>query len=91
MQHGQGLGDEQNVAAIEAVDPDSGEGGEEERGDLSGEADDAEEECGTGEAIDEPTGGQARHPCAHQGNALAAEVEAKISVAQGAPRVGDAG
>ena len=83
--------DEQNVAAIEAVHPDSGDRREEECGDLSREADDAEEKRGAGEAIDEPAGGETRHPCAHQGNALPAEVEAEISVTQRAPGVGDAG
>jgi len=29
---------------------------------LAGEADSAEQECGTGESIDQPTGGDPRHP-----------------------------
>jgi hypothetical protein len=78
-------------AAIEAVHPNSGDRREEEGGDLPGEADDAEQKRRAGEAIDEPAGGEARHPCARQGNALLAEVGAEISVAQRAPGVRDAG
>src|SRR6185312_11907225 len=36
-----------------------------------------------GEAIDQPTGGNARHPGADQGNALPAEKKTVIAIAQG--------
>ena len=91
LQHCQDLRYEQNLAAIEAIHPHSGDGREKEGGDLSREADDAEQERRAGEAIDEPASGEARHPCAHQGDGLSGEVEAEISVAQRAPGVRDAG
>ena len=91
LQHRERLRDEQNIAAIQAVHPDSGEGREKKCGDLSREADDAQQERRAGEAIDEPAGREARHPRAHQRNALSTEVQAKISVAQRAPGVGNAG
>jgi hypothetical protein len=91
LQHRQELRHDQNLAAIEAVHPDSGDGREKKCGDLAGEADDTEQEGRTGETIDEPTCGEARHPCAHQRGGLSGEVEAEISVAQSPPGVGDAG
>ena len=41
---------------IPAIDQNAGEGSENERGDLSEESDDAEEEYGAGEPIYEPAG-----------------------------------
>ena len=68
-----GLGPDEECAAGKAFDPDAGEGAEEEGDDLSGEADDAEEQRGVGEVVDEPGGGEAGHPVADEGDALAEE------------------
>jgi hypothetical protein len=80
LQHRERLRDEQNIATIQPVYPDSRERREKKCGNLSREADDSEQEGRAGEAIDKPAGGQARHPCAHQGNGLSGEVQAEISV-----------
>jgi hypothetical protein len=82
------LGPDEQLAAVDAVDEDTGEGCEEEGWNLSGEADQSEEKRGAGEAVDEPTGGDARHPGADKRDALAGEEEAEVTVAKGAPGVG---
>ena len=91
---GGNLRPDEKFAAIEALDPYSGEGAEQDGDDLSGETDDAEQQSGMGEAVNEPTGGEARHPCADQRDALAEEVELEVAMAKGAPCVrkpGDSG
>ncbi len=82
---GGGLRGYEKLAAIEALDPDAGERAEEERDDLSGEADDAKQKRRVGEAIDEPACGEARHPGADHGDALAEEEELEVAVAQSSP------
>ena len=89
LQHGERLRPDQDLAAVDAIDEDAGDGREQEGGDLSGEADDAEQQRGAGEAIDEPDGGDARHPGADERDALAAEEEAEVAMAQRAPGVGE--
>ena len=79
---------DQQLAAVEAVDPDAGEGREEEGGNLAGEADDAEQQRRAGEPVDQPAGGDAGHPRADERDALAAEEEPEVAVAQGAPGMG---
>jgi len=59
---------------IPAIDQNPGEGGENERGDLSEESDDAEEEYGAGEPIYEPAGGDPRDPGTYERDRLAAGV-----------------
>ena len=81
------LGPDEEVAAVEAVDEDAGEGREQEGGNLAGEADDAEQQRGAGKAVDEPTGGDAGHPGADERDALAAEEEAEVAMAERAPGV----
>jgi hypothetical protein len=85
---GEDLGPDKELAAIEAVDKYSGEGREEEGGDLSGEADGAEEQGRAGEPVDEPTGGDAGHPGADERDALAGEEEAEVAMTKGSPGVG---
>src|SRR5947209_16974124 len=79
---------------VEAVHPHSGERPQQQRGDLRGEADNSEQECRISEPIDEPAGGDARHPCADQGDALAAKEQPVVAMAQCAqqePQVGIGG
>jgi hypothetical protein len=76
----------QHLAAVEPVNPDAGKGREEKCGNLPGKADRAQQQRRAGEAIDQPTGGDARHPGADERDALAAEEEAEVAMAQGAPQ-----
>ena len=88
---GEDLSPDEELAAIRALDKDTGERGEEEGHDLAGEADDAKHERGVGETPDEPAGGEAGHPGAHEGDALAGEEELEVAVTQGPPDVRDGG
>ena len=90
LQRGERLRPHEHRALVPAVDPDAGEGREQEGRNLAREADDAEQPRGAGEAIDEPTGGDARHPGADERDALAAEEEAEVGRAERPPRVRDA-
>jgi len=54
LQHRDRLGDDQQAVAIPAIDGDAGKRAEEKRWKLAGKADDAEEEGGAGQAVDEP-------------------------------------
>ena len=67
-------------AAVPAVDPDAGEGREQERGNLAGEADVPSSKRGAGEAVDQPDGGDARHPGADERDALSAEEEPEVAM-----------
>ena len=89
LQCGGDLRPDDEFAAVEAFDPHTGKRCEDEGEDLAGEADDAEHERGVGELIDEPAGGEARHPGADEGDALAADEELEIAMAQSAPRMGE--
>ena len=80
---------DENLAAIDAVDDDTGDGGEEESWNLAGEADGSEKERRTRQPVDEPGGCDARHPCADDGDALAAEEEAEVTMPKRAPCVGE--
>jgi len=79
------------MATVEAVDPDAGEGREEKGGDLAAETYGTEEERRSGEAVDQPSGGDAGHPGADEGDALAADEELEGTMAKGSPGVGVAG
>ena len=83
-----GLRPNEKLAAIQAVDPDAGEGGKEESGNLAGETNGAEEHGRSGEPVDKPGGGDAGHPRADEGDALAAEEEAEVAMTERAPGVG---
>ncbi len=74
LKHGQNLGHHQNLASIEAVNPNPGERGEQKGWNLPGEADDSEQKRGTGQPVHQPARGQTRHPCADQRDSLAAEI-----------------
>jgi hypothetical protein len=89
LDHGKSLRPDEDAAAVEAIDKDAGDGSEEEGRDLAGEADGAEQQRRFREAVDQPRGGDARHPGADQRDGLAAEEEAEIAMAQRAPRVGE--
>ena len=88
LQHGGGLRPDEHLAAVEAVDPDAGEGCEEEGGNLAGKADGAEQHGRSGEAVDEPGGGDAGHPRADEGDALAAERRGGSCDGEGRARCG---
>ena len=80
LQHRKYLSDHKSAMAIPAVHPDSGEGSEKESGNLAGETDDAQQQRGMREPIDEPSGGDAHHPGADQRNALSAEKQPVIAM-----------
>ena len=82
LQHGQGLRPDQNFAAVDAINEDAGERSEEKGWNLAGEADGAQQERGFGEPVDKPGRGDARHPGADEGDALAAEEEPEVAMAQ---------
>ena len=73
---------DEDAVLVPAVDPDAGEGGEDEGRELAGESSDAEQPGGVGEAEDEPRGGEARHPGADDGDALAEKEEPEISMGE---------
>ena len=73
---------------MKVVDPDAGEGGKDKGGDLAGETDCAQQQSRSREAVDEPGGGDAGHPRADEGDALAAEEETEVAMAESAPGVG---
>ena len=64
LDHGERLRPDEHLAAVKAVDPDTGNGSEDKGGNLTGEGHGAEQEGGAGEPVDEPTGGHPRHPSA---------------------------
>lgn len=72
--------------AIETIDPDAGEGGDDEDGDLADEADDTEDHggalghCFAAEAVDEPGRGDDREPGADEREDLAGEEETVIAM-----------
>ncbi len=70
--------------AVPPVDEHSGDRRQEQRRDLAAEADDAEQQRGAGEAVDQPAGGDAGDPGADERDGLAAEEEAIVAVAEGA-------
>ena len=88
LQHGEHLGEDQQVVAIPAIDEHAGERGEKERGKLPGKAHHAEHQRRAGQAIDQPPGGDPRHPGADQREALAVEEQAEIPMRQRPPHRG---
>lgn len=87
LNQGQGLGNDEYAMPIQAVDPDTGEGREDKGRHLSGKTDEAEQHRRTGEPVDQPTGGYTGHPGADQRNALAAEEELVVAMAERAQRM----
>ena len=59
-------------------------GASEQRRNLAAEADDAEQQLGAGQAVDEPARGDAGDPRADERDALAAEEEAVVAMSKGA-------
>ena len=90
LQGGEHLRPDEHGALVPAIDPDSGEGRQQKSRNLPREADDAEQPCGPGEAIDEPTGGDARHPGADERDALPTEEQPEVGRAQRPPRTRNA-
>src|ERR1700723_3839641 len=77
----------QQLAAIEALDPDACKWSQGKRNNLTREAYDAKQQRRMGQSIDQPAGRQTRHPCADHGDALAEEKEFEVAVSQRSPGV----
>src|ERR1017187_965073 len=90
LQHREILSDNQDATTIEAVNPYACERSDEKSGNLSREGDDAEKQRRPGEFVNEPTGGDARHPGADERNALSGEKQAVIAMTQCAPNPSNA-
>jgi hypothetical protein len=63
---------------VPAIYENTGEGRQYERGYLPRETDNAQEERGSGQAVDEPTGGDTSHPRSNERDALATEKESIV-------------
>ena len=90
MHAGECLSPDQQLALVHAFNEYACEGRHEEGEDLAGEADDAKQKCRTGEPVNEPTGGESRHPGADERDALAGEEELEVAMTHGAPCVREA-
>src|SRR5581483_8085808 len=90
LQHRDGLRHDEQAMAVEAIDDDAGERSEEERRELAGEADDAEEERRSRQPIDQPARRGRRDPGADERNNLSAEEKLVVAIAQRAKHEGDA-
>ena len=88
LDHGEGLRPHQHLAAVEPVHPYAGEGRQQKGGNLPGKADRAQQQRRTGEPVDQPAGGHARHPRADERDGLPAEEEPEVAMAQRPPGVG---
>ena len=84
LDHGQGLGHQHDVHAVPAVGQDAGQRRHEKDGHLGEKSHQPEVEGRAGQAVDQPAHGHLLHPGAGQRDALAAEIEAVVAVAQGA-------
>ena len=78
----QGLGDEEHAVPVRAVREDTGHGGQEKGGELPAEGHHAQQEGGIGDPVDEPAEGDPLHPGSDEGDALAVDEEAEVTVAQ---------
>ena len=87
LQHGQGLGHDDQLAAGKAVGRDPAQRSQGEHGDLRAEPCGAEQKFRMGQAIHQPALRHVLHPGADQRDDLAADEEAEIAVPQGAKRV----
>jgi len=73
LNHRQRLRPDENLSAIEAVNPNAGKRRNQKRGNLPGKANRAQQQRGVSQAEDQPRRGDARHPRANQGDGLSAE------------------
>ena len=87
LHHGQSLRPYQHFAAVDAVDDDAGDGREQKCRYLACEANGAKQQGRLREPVDQPGRRDARHPCADQRDALAAEEESEIPMSQRPPGV----
>ena len=83
LQHRQDLRHEEDPVAIPAIDEHAGERRDEQRRNLTAESNDAEEQFGAGQAIDQPARRDAGDPRADERDALATEEEAVIGMSKG--------
>src|SRR4051812_34386811 len=72
--------------AIEAIHEHAGERRQQQRRYLSAETDDAEEECGSGNPVDEPARRDARDPRPDERYRLPAEEETVVTVSESAEK-----
>ena len=89
LNHGQGLGRDQQVVTVQPVRVDAGDGREDKRRDLAREADQPQQEGRIRQAVDKPAHRDLLHPGADEGNRLAAEEKAEVPVLQGPQDGGD--
>ena len=82
LQHRHGLRRDEQPVAVPPIDVDAGERADEERGELPREADDAEEEGRSGQAIDEPARRRRGDPRAGQRDDLSAEEQPVVPIAE---------
>ena len=83
----QRLGPHQKLASVEAVDPDAGKRRQHKCGNLSRESDQSQQQRRPRQPVDQPTGGDPRHPGANQRDALPGKEQPEVAVTQRAPRV----
>jgi hypothetical protein len=86
LQQRESLSRHKKPAAGPAVGQQAAEQAERQHGRLSDKPDQAEQEWGAGEAVDQPALGEALHPRAAQRESLAGEEEAEITVTERAER-----
>ncbi len=86
LDHRQNLSDDQGAMTVQTIDPDARERPDEQERNLQREAGNTEQERRMREPVDQPGGGDARHPGTDQRDALSAEEEAVVAVAQSAHR-----
>src|SRR5580658_3021774 len=84
---GSGLCPYQQLAAIEALDPDPGKRPQRKGNDLPREAYDAKQQRRMGQVIDQPGCRQPCHPVADHGDALAEKEKLEVAVPQRSPSV----
>ena len=89
MDGGGGLRPKKKLAPIETLDPHPGKRTDQEGNDLTCEAHDTQQQCGVGEAVDEPGGCEASHPGADDRDTLTYEEELEVAMTQRTPRVRD--
>jgi hypothetical protein len=79
------LRDYENASAVEPIHPHACERRKKKCGNLSGEGDDAKKQRRSREFVNQPAGGDARHPCADERNTLSGEKKTVVAVTQRAP------
>ena len=79
LEHGEGLGPEQEALALPPVGHHPGKRPQEQGRNLIGEGDHTQQKRRSGDPVHQPADGNLLGPCADQGDALAEEEEAVVS------------